>query len=78
MLFADDDRHAVVRLNHGSVGDASEDCKAVPAVNDLIDPTEIDQLFTANGEEVLRFLLVVAPLVKAAGGEDDAPILQAV
>ena len=78
MLFADDDRHAVVRLNHRSVGVACEDCKAVPAVNDLIDPTEIDQLFTTNGEEVLRFLLVVAPLIKAAGGEDDAPIAQAV
>ena len=78
MLFADDDRHAVVRLNHGSVGDASEGGKAVPAVNDLIDPTEIDQLFTTNGEEVLRFLLVVAPLVKAAGRKNDAPIAQAV
>ena len=78
MLFADDDRHAVVRLNHGSVGDAREDRKAVLAVNNLIDSAEIDQLFSANGEEVLRFLLVVAPLIKAAGGEDDAPIAQAV
>ena len=51
MLFADDDRHAVVRLNHGSVGNACEDCKAVLAVNNLIDSAEIDQLFSANGED---------------------------
>lgn len=78
MLFADDDRHAIVRLDHGGVGDACEDCKAVFAVNDLIDPAEIDQFFSANGEEVLRFLLIMAPLIKATGGEDDAPIAQAV
>lgn len=36
MLFADDDRHAVVRLNHGSVGNACEDREAVLAVNNLI------------------------------------------
>ena len=78
MLFADDDRHAVVRLNHGSVGNACEDCKAVLAVNNLIDSAALDQLFSANGEEVLRFLLVVAPLVKAAGRKNDAPIAQAV
>lgn len=78
MLFADDDRHAVVRLNHGSVGNACEDCKAVLAVNNLIDSAEINQLLSADGEEVLRFLLIVAPLIKAAGREDDAPVAQAI
>ena len=78
MLFADDDRHAVVCLNHRGVGSAREDRKAVLAVNNFVDSTEIDQLFSANGEEVLRFLLVVAPLIKAAGRKDDAPIAQAI
>ena len=78
MLFANDNRHAIVRLDHGGVGDACEDRKAVLAVNDFVDSAEIYQFLSANGEEVLRFLLIVAPLIKAVGGEDDAPILQAV
>ena len=76
---ANDHGHTVMYLDHGLVGRARQYHKAVCAVNELVDPAEVNRLQGVHSKQILcLFPVVMAPLVKAGGRKDHAPIPQAV
>ena len=66
-------------FDHGLVGRARQYHKAVCAVNELVDPTQIDRLHGVNSKQILcLYLVVMAPLKEAGRRENHTTIPQTV
>ena len=77
ILFGDD-RHPIMDLDHGLVGRAGQNDKPHLSIDDLIYAAEIEHWLIPGLKEILCFLSLVAPFIKAEGRENGPALLQAV